>query len=670
MSYNGPPAGGATPYQQPAQPFGNGQQMYGQQPYGPPQGQQGYGQQLYAQPQYGQPQYPQSFQQGGPPQQGLTPQQGSNAFPPKKKGNPIITRYPPPPGYRGPAQHQNGPPQPFQPPQGYQAPPQTYPQQPPQGYPPQQGYQQPPNYQQAPQGYQQPPPQGGYPPQQQGWQQPQGWQAPPQGGYPPQQQGFQQPGYPPQQGYQQPPQGYQAPPQGYAPQQGYPPAQGYPQQGYPPLQGSPDGSAPPPNYQGPNPQWQPPPQQPYPPQSEQWANPPQHTASPSGPPVPTTERSTPTQGQRHPSRAMSMTSDRTTVPKPSENDPAGLALDDWDFDFDGALWPKGCDAVDPDLSIGIIIWHPATQATRAVPSTFAEAEKRDEDVPYAPLGNGESVSKYFTLENDYEAFLDVRQTDHWPTVQNDPIFIQFPATCDLIPLEDVIANRDRPDIEEDEPVANGGNGEQVPNGNVMDSLEQALDLSEIVNGRRSSVKPAAGPKDDGQEDILARLGVTGSPKPVFPTPGPAYVPRSRSDSWKIGNSGLPRPNSFAFSNDGMKHYGAPPPPPEPQRSPSYDPWKTDDTPRASRFDGKRDPSPARSDKTATGSDFHADDTNGTNSADMKAPPTLLRSESSTARKRSYDESDRDRETEGRRRQEDDVTPKYKRRQPRVAAAYR
>jgi len=31
-----------------------------------------------------------------------------------------------------------------------------------------------------------------------------------------------------------------------------------------------------------------------------------------------------------------------------------LGWDDWDFDFDGAIWPKGNDQIDPNLSIGII----------------------------------------------------------------------------------------------------------------------------------------------------------------------------------------------------------------------------------------------------------------------------------------------------------------------------
>lgn len=60
-------------------------------------------------------------------------------------------------------------------------------------------------------------------------------------------------------------------------------------------------------------------------------------------------------------------------------------------------------------------------------------------------------------------------------------------------------------------------------------------------------------------------------------------------------------------------------------------------------------------------------------ADGQAPsPIRRRSENSSSRKRSYDHrdssSDED-ESEGRR-QEDDITPKYKRSQPKVAEAYR
>jgi len=36
------------------------------------------------------------------------------------------------------------------------------------------------------------------------------------------------------------------------------------------------------------------------------------------------------------------------------NDPFGLRYLDWDFDFDGPIWPKSNEDIDQALSIGII----------------------------------------------------------------------------------------------------------------------------------------------------------------------------------------------------------------------------------------------------------------------------------------------------------------------------
>jgi hypothetical protein len=173
--------------------------------------------------------------------------------------------------------------------------------------------------------------------------------------------------------------------------------------------------------------------------------------------------------------------------------------------------------------------------TRALPSTYAEAEEQALRPPAEKLGNGESVSIYFTLENSHEAFLNVRQTDDWPNVMDDPIFVEFPdINVELTSLEDVIANRDRPDWSIEEVVQDREDREITDsNWNVMDNLEQALtsgqhSANEPESGARDkSDSPHAQPsaaKDQSQEDILAQLGVTGSPKPVYPTPGPAYMP--------------------------------------------------------------------------------------------------------------------------------------------------
>ena len=124
------------------------------------------------------------------------------------------------------------------------------------------------------------------------------------------------------------------------------------------------------------------------------------------------------------------------------------------------------------------------------------------------------------------------------------------------------------------------------------------------------------------------------------------------------------------------HHSCPPPLPEPEHSPSCDPWKVDQPLNRANghasYDGTHD-SPARSEgsnRTLAGSDFEMENkTNATNGADKIRPtePRLQRTESSASRKRSYDETDQE---DGKLRQSDDYTPRLKRRQPQVAAAYR
>jgi hypothetical protein len=194
--------------------------------------------------------------------------------------------------------------------------------------------------------------------------------------------------------------------------------------------------------------------------------------------------------------------------------------------------------VDPALSLGVIIWRPAKQVTRALPSTFADAEDQSLKPPAEKLGNGESVSIYFTFENSHEAFLDVRQTDEWYKIRNDPVFIVFPEDkdMDLIPLEECIAKRDRPD----EPLRDARDDEdeemQESSWNVMDNLEQALsgqpaDAESVPQDR---VQGTESSRDQQQEDILATLGVTGSPKPLtresVSFPRPALVEEKPSTS--------------------------------------------------------------------------------------------------------------------------------------------
>ncbi|KAF2143769.1 uncharacterized protein K452DRAFT_161971 [Aplosporella prunicola CBS 121167] len=578
-----------------------------------------------------------------PPSNGApAPPNASVPYPPKRKGNPVITRYPLPPGYRPPQAPPGAPPYgsaPY-PPQGYQAPVQ--------GYPPQPNYPSgpPANYQQS------------YP------------------GYPP---NYQQPtpGYQPGYQWPAPPQGYQTPAQGYA-------AHSYPQ-GYQ-QPGASDPAAPLASY--PPGGWQQPPPPPATSPRGSQASPTDQNATPTSAHIqPGTANSSPTSSHRPPkskrgpsSRTVSISADEIPeTHKLYQTEPyvINLGLDEWDqTDFDGAIWPKANDPVDTDLSLGVINWHPAEQITRALPWDFHEAEERAKHPPPPALGNGESVSIYFTPENAHEAFLNVRQTDEWENMKHDSIFHEFTEPSATIPLEEVINNRDRVQEEEEIP--------HESDWNVMDNLDQALSNEQDASGSKTTTGSGPSPppfqpppRDEAQEDILASLGVTGSPKPIQPLSGPQpMLPPKPERSGSMERSSLhSRPPPHLPFHNGYHHSGLPPhmgsshsppippPPPQRERSPSYDPWKVDQLPSTN----SRTRSPAISDSsqhTAAGSDFHMDDNDPFNA--NAPPPQLHRNESSAGRKRSYEEAE---SGEEKHRQEDDYTPRIKRRQPRVAAAY-
>ncbi|KAH7398402.1 hypothetical protein BKA66DRAFT_407481, partial [Pyrenochaeta sp. MPI-SDFR-AT-0127] len=591
--------------------------------------------------------------------------------PPKKKGNPIITRYPPPPGYRGPAQPQA----PFGTNQfsnQYQPPQSVYPQAVPT----------PPSYPQ--QGYGAPSTHQGYPPTGYGQQQPP--QPPPT--YP-QGQNYQWP----QQSYQQNP-GYSQQPHNFSSGQEYAPSQppgGYP--GYPPQTTPAE-----PNQQtyGRPPGW--PPQSgqilyPLNSQHNSSSGPPMHSQSMSDPnatPTPATANLVASQPPQPPNQPPSTVSENNSNLKPQ----LFLAWDDWDFDFDGAIWPKSNEPVDPNLSLGVIIWHPAKQMTRALPSTFAEAEEQSMKPTPEKLENGESVSMYFMAENSHEAFLDVRQTDEWERIQDDPVFVVFTdeeTQHKLVSLEDCIAQRDR--LEEPTEDTKQDEDQEMRDAawDIMDNLEQALSNSKPTELRQEAV---ASPRKT-QEDILAMLGVTGTPKPLSgqPMPSPTSAPHEKlpiSHPEKIAFAPitkLPNPHppaqraqSFGghrdpghgpppprgYSSMSSSSNSRPPPPPPPPEEQRYDPWNTPQQ-NGHGYHGSRG-SPALSEgsnRTMAGSDFDSEKPGIRAEQDLPAVPKLQRSDSSFARKRSYEDTDQEGE---KLHQQDDQTKRKRRLQ--VDAAYR
>lgn len=413
---------------------------------------------------------------------------------------------------------------------------------------------------------------------------------------------------------------------------------------------------------------------------------------PNATPTPATANLVTSQPPQVPNQPPSAVSENNSSEKPQ----LFLAWDDWDFEFDGAIWPKSNEPVDPNLSLGVIIWHPAKQMTRALPSTFAEAEEQALKPTPERLDNGESVSMYFMAENSHEAFLDVRQTDDWESIQDDPVFVVFSdeeMKQNLVSLEDCIAQRDRP--------------EEVPNDvkqvedqkmcdatwDIMDNLEQALSTSKPAEPKHET---AISPRRT-QEDVLAMLGVTGTPKPLsdqpislpYPTPfettptslleKSAFVPpstslpklptptqRAQSYSGQRNPGHVPAPPRGHNSMSSLASSRPPPPPPPPQETQQYDPWNAPQQNGHGNDSSRRSPALSEgSNHTMAGSDFDSEKPRVRAEQDLPAIPTLQRSDSSFARKRSYEDTDH----EGEKMSHQEDQSKRKRRL-QVDAAYR
>ncbi|KAI4721082.1 hypothetical protein E4T48_02697 [Aureobasidium sp. EXF-10727] len=208
------------------------------------------------------------------------------------------------------------------------------------------------------------------------------------------------------------------------------------------------------------------------------------------------------------------------------------------------------------------------------------------------------------------------------------------------------------------------NDRQPPRASARYSRSRSPEKRSRQGSQQLKAKPAPLPKDSAQENILAALGVEGSPKMVYPTPPPALglpvPPGNRyAQQFKARNAPdlthdskrITPPGGFAPTNQRFA-YGPqfpPPPPPRESRSPSFDPWRAHDP---------TSPKSTTSQNTAIGSDFHGDDVMVDIDATPKAKAPLASEKSGSGRKRTYEEVAA---AEGRRRQdEDDDTPRARR----------
>ncbi|OAX81327.1 hypothetical protein ACJ72_04336 [Emergomyces africanus] len=102
---------------------------------------------------------------------------------------------------------------------------------------------------------------------------------------------------------------------------------------------------------------------------------------------------------------------------------------------------QSLDIPDSSPSQGQIVWRPATQVARPLPSTFDERDDVGMLPPFASLPPGMSVSKYILDKGPEEFVANIRHTEDWPFMMSDPIFLEISMECELIPIDELIARR-------------------------------------------------------------------------------------------------------------------------------------------------------------------------------------------------------------------------------------
>ncbi|KAL2006221.1 hypothetical protein VTN00DRAFT_9875 [Thermoascus crustaceus] len=378
---------------------------------------------------------------------------------------------------------------------------------------------------------------------------------------------------------------------------------------------------------------------------------------------------------------------------------------------------------------GQIVWRPANPVARPLPSTFTA---REEVVSLPPLGSlqpGMSVSKYILDKGPEEFECHIRDTEEWPFVMDDPVFLEIATDCELISIEELVSRRKQTfethslrvldETEEGEVDEGADNLEEQSAGkqSVRDDLveredenpqsghEMTVSTGEIEHGLREMDK-----EDDVSDYLRTEEGFAEycRKRPWSPDANSGYGHRNRSLSPGGRDSKSTQPGGKrndrhvhhdrqAFDDRHVRRAD--------QNTSSSNkesgPWKRRNGPhnhfdrdrriprlyqetgsncqpynrkRPRNFDGAHDTSPSRDSALAVGdektrSPEHLSNGHRDENAKRTLSPTQPRSERGD-RKRPRPKDSPESDNDGPRRQEDDVPSKNKRRQLQVAAAYR
>lgn len=143
---------------------------------------------------------------------------------------------------------------------------------------------------------------------------------------------------------------------------------------------------------------------------------------------------------------MSFSAPAESVTGEDDDEPSN-GLDESNFARE-ASFAKEADAIQPEFSLGIIVYYPARSIKTCLPSTFEEGQAQMHDaIPRD--GEVQSVSRYFNQAQSANFSLHVRETEGWQHVKDDIIFHVFAPTAeaDYTALTSVKQDRYRADTD-------------------------------------------------------------------------------------------------------------------------------------------------------------------------------------------------------------------------------
>lgn len=193
------------------------------------------------------------------------------------------------------------------------------------------------------------------------------------------------------------------------------------------------------------------------------------------------------------------------------------------------------------------MWHPANPVGQPLPSTLSESDAIGPLLIAAKLPAGMPISKYFQHKTlDLET--NVKDTNDWQSVQNDPAFLEIALECDIVTIAELVARR------KEMAILSHPGAEEAEEGEVEQEFEQeehyyssdhfakgrieSAETQDVLRGEPPSEQPPSETEEkraaQEQEERLAALGVSGSAKPVRAparpyNPGPS-PPRHRDSS--------------------------------------------------------------------------------------------------------------------------------------------